>query len=56
MCLQAGIKVYRKTGIESFLIDRGLKDVNVIKLQFVRLRRILRFLENSEANWWPAGT
>ena len=31
MRFQASIKVFRKTGIESFLIDLGLQDVNIVK-------------------------
>jgi hypothetical protein len=50
MRFQAGIKVFCKTGIESLLIGRGLKDVNIVKDNFARLRRNgsgLRFSPNS---------
>ena len=32
MRFQTGIKVFCKTGIESFLIDLGLQDINIIEL------------------------
>ena len=36
MRLQAGIKVFGKTCVESFLIDLRLKDVNVVELHRLR--------------------
>jgi hypothetical protein len=62
MRFQAGIKVFRETGIESFLVDFGLQDVNIIKFHPPSpkgLRRDRhRFSVNSEAtnDSWPAET
>ena len=39
MGFQAGIKIFCKTSIESFLVDLGLQDVNIIEHGSVRLRQ-----------------
>ena len=51
MRFQAGIKIFGESGVESFLVDLGLQDINVIEHSGVPGRSfILRFSQSSKRN------